>query len=104
MRYGTRFQIFAYYLLSVLVLSIFAFRSTSTYLGHPKYYIILLISLPYFIAGIVRTLLEEPLGVLERIELCGLDNHAAGENRYSESAQFVGGKGHGVLLSLNPSG
>ena len=61
MSYATRFQIFSYYLLSVLVLSIFTFRSTSTYLGYPKYYIILLIALPYFIAGIVRTLLEEKL-------------------------------------------
>lgn len=61
MSYATRFQIFGYYLLSVLVLSIFAFRSTSSYLGHPKYYIILLIALPYFIAGIARTLLEPEL-------------------------------------------
>ena len=38
MSHATRFHIFGYYLLSVLVLSIFAFRSTSTYLGHPKYY------------------------------------------------------------------
>lgn len=53
-----RFQIFAYYLLSVLVLSIFAFRGTADYQEYPKYYIILLITLPYFIAGIVRTLLE----------------------------------------------
>ena len=58
MSYASRFQIFSYYLLSVLVLTIFTFRSTSTYLGYPKYYIILLIALPYFIAGIARTLLE----------------------------------------------
>ena len=55
MIYSTRFQIYAYYLLSVVVLSIFAFRSTSDYLGHPKYYIILLISLPYLIASVVRS-------------------------------------------------
>jgi adenylate cyclase len=61
MTYPVRFQIYAYYLLSVVVLSIFAFRSTSDYLGHPKYYIILLIALPYFISGIVRTLLEPVL-------------------------------------------
>lgn len=61
MRYGTRLQIFAYYLLSVLVLSIFSFRSTSSYLGLPKHYIILLISLPYFLAGIGRMLLEAQL-------------------------------------------
>ncbi|VAW82691.1 Adenylate cyclase [hydrothermal vent metagenome] len=58
MNHATRFHIFGYYLLSVLVLTIFSFRSTSTYLGHPKYFIILLIALPYFSAGIVRTLLE----------------------------------------------
>jgi adenylate cyclase len=58
MTYSSRFQIFAYYLLSVLVLSIFAFRSTSDYQGHPEYYIILLIALPYFVSGVVRTLLE----------------------------------------------
>jgi len=58
MIYATRFHIFGYYLLSVLVLSIFAFRSTSTYLGHPKYFIILLIALPYLVAGIARMLLE----------------------------------------------
>jgi len=61
MSYATRFQIFSYYLLSVLVLSIFTFRNTSSYLGYPKYYIILLIALPYFIAGIARTLLEAKL-------------------------------------------
>ncbi len=61
MSHATRFQIFGYYLLSVLVLSIFAFRSTSAYLEHPKYYIILLIALPYFVAGIARTLLEPQL-------------------------------------------
>ncbi|MGB5297718.1 MAG: adenylate/guanylate cyclase domain-containing protein [Thiogranum sp.] len=61
MNYASRFQIFSYYLLSVLVLSIFTFRSTSTYLGYPQYYIILLIALPYFIAGIARTLLEAKL-------------------------------------------
>jgi adenylate cyclase len=66
MRCGTRFQIFAYYLLSVLVLSIFAFRSTSDYLGYPKHYIILLISSPYFIAGIGGLLLEAKL--LRRVE------------------------------------
>lgn len=53
-----RFQIYAYFLLSVLVLSIFAFRSAPGYQWYPKYYIILLITLPYFVAGIVRTLLE----------------------------------------------
>jgi hypothetical protein len=37
MTYSSRFQIFAYYLLSVLVLSIFAFRSTSDYQGHTEY-------------------------------------------------------------------
>jgi adenylate cyclase len=61
MNYATRFQIFSYYLLSVLVLSVFTFRSTSTYLGYPKYHIILLIALPYFVAGIARTLLEAKL-------------------------------------------
>ncbi|MEA2079303.1 MAG: hypothetical protein U9P00_05500, partial [Pseudomonadota bacterium] len=61
MSYVTRFHIFSYYLLSVLVLSIFSFRSTSTYLGYPKYYIILLIALPYFITGIARTLFEARL-------------------------------------------
>jgi len=61
MRYQMRFQIFAYYLLSVLVLSIFAFRSTSSYLEYPKHHIILLIALPYFIAGIARALLESKL-------------------------------------------
>jgi len=65
MSYASRFQIFSYYLLSVLVLTIFTFRSTSTYLGYPKYYIILLIALPYFIAGIARTLLEAKL--LQRV-------------------------------------
>jgi class 3 adenylate cyclase len=61
MRYQTRFQIFAYYLLSILVLCIFAFRSTSTYVEYPKHYIILLIASPYLIAGIARTLLEPKL-------------------------------------------
>jgi class 3 adenylate cyclase len=61
MRYQMRFQMFAYYLLSVLVLSIFAFRSTSSYLEYPKHHIILLIALPYFIAGIARALLESKL-------------------------------------------
>lgn len=61
MRYQMRFQIFAYYLLSVLVLSIFAFRSTSGYLEYPKHHIILLIALPYLIAGIARELLETKL-------------------------------------------
>lgn len=65
MSHATRFHIFGYYLLSVLVLSIFAFRSTSTYLGHPKYYIILLIALPYFVAGIARSLLEP--GLLHKV-------------------------------------
>jgi class 3 adenylate cyclase len=61
MIYSARFQIYAYYFLSVVVLSIFAFRSTSDYLGHPKYYIILLISLPYLISGIARNFLEPAL-------------------------------------------
>jgi class 3 adenylate cyclase len=61
MSYATRSQIFAYYLLSVLVLGIFSFRSSSSYLNYPQYYIILLIALPYFIAGIVRTLFEAKL-------------------------------------------
>ncbi len=56
--YSTRFQIYAYYFLSVVVLSIFAFRSTSDYLGHAKYYIILLISLPYLVSCLARSLLE----------------------------------------------
>ena len=43
MTYPSRFQIYAYYLLSVLVLSIFAFRSASDYQGYPQYYIIFLI-------------------------------------------------------------
>lgn len=59
--YPSRFQIFAYYLLSVLVLSIFAFRSPSHYQGYPQYYIILLIALPYFVSGVIRTLLESAL-------------------------------------------
>jgi len=58
MTYPSRFQIFAYYLLSVLVLSIFAFRSTSDYQGYPEYYIILLIALPYFVSGVSRAVLE----------------------------------------------
>ena len=53
-----RFQIYAYYLLSMLVLSIFAFRSTPDFQEYPRYYIILLITLPYFVGGLVRTLLE----------------------------------------------
>jgi len=61
MTYPSRFQIYAYYLLSVLVLSIFAFRSASDYNGYPKYYIILLIALPYFVSGIARTCLEPAL-------------------------------------------
>jgi len=61
MTYPSRFQIYAYYLLSVLVLSIFAFRSASDYPGYPKYYIILLIALPYFISGVARSLLEPTL-------------------------------------------
>ena len=44
MTYPARFHIYAYYLLSVLALSIIALRSPSGYLGHPKYYIIFLIS------------------------------------------------------------
>ena len=35
-----RFQIYAYYLLSMLVLSIFAFRSTPDFQEYPRYYII----------------------------------------------------------------
>jgi class 3 adenylate cyclase len=58
MMYSTRFQIYAYYFLSVVVLAIFAFRSSSDYLGHPKYYIILLISLPYLVSGVVRSCIE----------------------------------------------
>ena len=58
MIYSARFQIYAYYFLSVVVLSIFAFRSTSDYLGHPKYFIVLLISLPYLIAALIRRFLE----------------------------------------------
>ena len=58
MAYRTRFQIYAYYLLSVLVLSVFAFRSTLDYHGYPKYYIILLIALPYFVSSVLRALLE----------------------------------------------
>jgi len=58
MTYSARFQIYAYYLLSVVVLSIFAFRSTSSYLDYPKHYIILLIALPYLLAGIARAQLE----------------------------------------------
>jgi adenylate cyclase len=65
MSYATRFQIFAYYLLSVLVLSIFAFRSTSTYLDQPKYFTILLIALPYFVAGLARMRLEP--GLLQKV-------------------------------------
>jgi adenylate cyclase len=61
MTYPSRFQIYAYYLLSVLVLSIFAFRSISDYHGYPKYYIVLLIALPYFVSGVARTLLEPVL-------------------------------------------
>jgi len=61
MTYPSRFQIYAYYLLSVLVLSIFAFRSASDYQGYPQYYIIFLISLPYFVSGVARSLLEPTL-------------------------------------------
>ena len=61
MTYPVRFQIYAYYLLSVVVLSIFAFRSTPDYLEYPRYYIILLITLPYFVGGLARTLLEPVL-------------------------------------------
>jgi len=58
MTYPVRFQIYAYYLLSVVVLSIFAFRSAPDYQAYPKYYIILLITLPYFVGGLVRALFE----------------------------------------------
>jgi len=58
MTYPARFHIYAYYLLSVLALSIIALRSSSNYLGHPKYYIIFMISLPYFVAGVARCVLE----------------------------------------------
>jgi class 3 adenylate cyclase len=63
MSYPVRFQIYAYYLLSVVVLSIFAFRSTPDYQEHPQYYTILLITLIYFVSGLVRALLE-PVVVL----------------------------------------
>ena len=68
MTYPARFQIYAYYLLSVVVLSIFAFRSTPDFQAYPKYYIILLITLPYFVAGLVRTLFE-PTVVLKAAPL-----------------------------------
>ncbi len=58
---SARFQIYAYYLLSVVVLSIFALRSPVSYLDFAQYTIIFLISLPYFTAALLRTRLEPPL-------------------------------------------
>jgi class 3 adenylate cyclase len=58
MSHPSRFQIYAYYLLSVLVLSIFAFRGSADYDEYPKYFVILLIALPYFAAAVARALLE----------------------------------------------
>ncbi|MGW8309492.1 MAG: adenylate/guanylate cyclase domain-containing protein [Thiogranum sp.] len=58
MSHPSRFQIYAYYLLSVLVLSIFAFRGSADYDKYPKYLVILLIALPYVVSAVARAVLE----------------------------------------------
>jgi len=53
-----KFQIFAYYLLSVVVLSVFAMRSFSTDTSHAGFSLILSIAAPFIVLGLFRGVFE----------------------------------------------
>ncbi|NOZ53250.1 MAG: adenylate/guanylate cyclase domain-containing protein [Gammaproteobacteria bacterium] len=66
MNITSKFQISAYYLLSVIVLCVFAFRSFDTHLMDSGFFLVLLVALPFVLLRIIREKLEALVVINQR--------------------------------------